>query len=307
MKFIVLLFFLFSIGSEASAQPKANFQKLSQGRLAFSYKEDQSWDIYVLDFKKGSLSPLITTQANERSPSWSPDGQTLAYTSDGSSGGDIYTINANNKDIRRLTFDPQENLDPDFSPDGKKILFRRKTGAFSSAIFALKITGQEQVKQQITKTIRKHVYPRWSPRGEEFLFGSNQSWPGWDIFIYNLKNGNTQALTKGQKSFTRPSWRPDGGAFAFSYGSGDDIDIWIQEKGGAAPYEVASTPGRDLDVEWDHTGEFLFFVSDALSSDASFQIFLYEISSAEMIKLTHGKGSVRNLSWTPLPLKERNK
>ena len=57
------------------------------------------------------------------SPSWSPDGKPLVFS--GTTGGitDLYIVNADGTQLRRLTNDHFGDLQPQWSPDGKTIAF----------------------------------------------------------------------------------------------------------------------------------------------------------------------------------------
>ena len=48
-------------------------------RLAFSAKHGESWDLFLLDAASGEIESLASTNANEWSGVWSPDGSRLAY------------------------------------------------------------------------------------------------------------------------------------------------------------------------------------------------------------------------------------
>jgi TolB protein len=54
------------------------------------------------------------------SPSWSPDGRTLAFTG---RGGDIYVVHAEGSGLRKLTAGPGWDVGARWSPDGRRILF----------------------------------------------------------------------------------------------------------------------------------------------------------------------------------------
>ena len=54
------------------------------------------------------------------SPSWSPDGRTLAFTG---RGGDNYVVHAEGSGLRKLTAGPGWDVGARWSPDGRRILF----------------------------------------------------------------------------------------------------------------------------------------------------------------------------------------
>ena len=79
------------------------------------------FDIYVMDVDGGNVHPLTDNPASDSDPAWSPDGRQIAFKS-ARAGGGIYVMNANGRNVRRLTFF-EEDQHPAWSPDGKKIAF----------------------------------------------------------------------------------------------------------------------------------------------------------------------------------------
>src|SRR5262249_13801398 len=57
------------------------------------------------------------------SPQWSPDGKQIAFVSNHEGNPEIYVINADGADQKRLTNDPHSDISPSWSPDGKHITF----------------------------------------------------------------------------------------------------------------------------------------------------------------------------------------
>jgi Tol biopolymer transport system component/tRNA A-37 threonylcarbamoyl transferase component Bud32 len=95
------------------------------GTLAFyEITREQGRDIGVLRVPgEGSARPLIATPANERSPSFSPDGRWLAYVSDESGRDEIYVQPYPSLDTRHLV-STQGGRDPAWSRDGRELFFR---------------------------------------------------------------------------------------------------------------------------------------------------------------------------------------
>jgi TolB protein len=78
-------------------------------------------DIYVLDLRSGTASQLTAdppaAPVHEEGPAWSPDGTMIAFTSERSDlSGDIWIMQADGSDPRRLTTTPVLDESPDWQP-----------------------------------------------------------------------------------------------------------------------------------------------------------------------------------------------
>jgi eukaryotic-like serine/threonine-protein kinase len=99
--------------------------------------------IYVLDVGGGTPKPLTTGSGRNIMPAWSPDGRQIAFVSYGEGGGnqwDIYVMNADGSNRRRLT-DSFFNQKPSWSPDGKQILFHSNREGGQQQVFVVPATG----------------------------------------------------------------------------------------------------------------------------------------------------------------------
>jgi TolB protein len=75
-------------------------------------------EIYVMDADGGYKRRLTKSEANDRSPAWSPDGRFIAFVSDRSNPrmheNEIYEMDADGSDVRRITRNDVWDLDPDW-------------------------------------------------------------------------------------------------------------------------------------------------------------------------------------------------
>ncbi len=321
IKFLLLLLVFTACPIIVRAQSVYNpfeikYDKYSQGRIAFSYIDEENKDIYVLDFGTKTVKPLITSPGTDEAPSWSRDGQKIVFQSDLSGDKEIYSANSNGSGLVQLTHSPGADENPSFSPDGKKIVFQSSRRDPSGAeLYLMNVDGSEQtpVFSQTLEPKIKSVTPKFSPRGDELLFVSNATWPGWDLVIYNMETKNKVSLTEGLGSFIRPSWKGDGSAYAFSYRAGKSTDIWLAKKGSTTPENIIKKEGQSMDPCWHDQDENIFFVSEGTPGKEDFKLFIYEKkidpnnNSKPTISISPvllSKGNVRHPAWTPFPALE---
>ena len=80
--------------------------------------------------RDGSNPVQITDDPNtDGNPSWSPDGQKIAFMSDRSGNSEVYVMNADGSGVTRITFDPATDAEPRWSPDGTRFIFGAPRGA----------------------------------------------------------------------------------------------------------------------------------------------------------------------------------
>ncbi|MCC7186586.1 MAG: PD40 domain-containing protein, partial [Acidobacteria bacterium] len=80
-------------------------------------------DIWTVPTGGGEARLLISHEATERRPIYSPDGQHLAFMSTRTGGGDIYILTLASGALRRLTSDDGAEVLEGWSPDGAWVYF----------------------------------------------------------------------------------------------------------------------------------------------------------------------------------------
>ena len=96
-------------------------------------------------------------------PSFSPDGQWIAYTSDSTGNFEINIRRLSGGDPIPIAHDPASDSQPDWSPDGNRLVFRSERAG--GGLFVVPATGGAVA--QISKV---GFRPRWSPDGRLILF-----------------------------------------------------------------------------------------------------------------------------------------
>ncbi|MGH6681123.1 MAG: hypothetical protein ACREDL_19845, partial [Bradyrhizobium sp.] len=97
----------------------------ADGKLvAFSYKGD----IWIVETIGGTARAVTSHPAHDISPIFSPDGRTLAFSSNRHGSYDIDTVPLQGGRPTRLTTDSAADMVCGWSPDGKNILFASMRG-----------------------------------------------------------------------------------------------------------------------------------------------------------------------------------
>lgn len=98
----------------------ARFAALSPDgtKIAFSWQGD----IWVVGAGGGRATRLTRHEAHDSLPVWSPDSQSIAFTSNRGFGYDVYLIPATGGTARKLTHDAAADFSAAFTPDGRNLI-----------------------------------------------------------------------------------------------------------------------------------------------------------------------------------------
>ena len=102
----------------------------------------------------------LTSGGFHTQPRWSPKGDAIVYTQRQGTH-DLWAVNPDGSDPRRLTAGPGDNQGPTWAPNGRLLAFQsNRLGRWQ--VFAMTLDGAAPV--QITQTPGEHTSPSWSPR-----------------------------------------------------------------------------------------------------------------------------------------------
>ena len=150
-------------------------------------------------------APVANYKGSNSAPAWSPDGKQLAavLTKDGSS--QIYLMNADGTNLRRVTFSGFIDTEPFFTPDGRSIYFTSDRGG-SPQIYRMPAKGGEAVR--VTFEGDYNVSPRLSPEGKTLVYVSRND-GRFQVMAMDLGTRQIQTLTDGYRDES-PTFAPNG-------------------------------------------------------------------------------------------------
>ena len=208
--------------------------------------------IYVMDAdgkNRRRLSNRFIKDA-EWQPSWSPDGKRIAYTSSGNqdvAGGHwgIYVIDADGKNLRKLSNDAVNDQQPSWSPNGKRIAYVSSRDRRGLEIYVMDADGKNQRK--LTNSPDVHIHnrdPSWSPDDERIVFTSNRD-KNTDIYMIDADGKNLRRLTRDPSPDTAPSWSPDGKRIVFVSTRDGNKEIYVMNADGARQVRRRTKDGSE--------------------------------------------------------------
>ena len=216
-------------------------------RIAYVSFEGGSSHVYVQTLRTGTRERVSARAGVNSSPSFSPDGRTLALTLSRDSGNlDIHTLDLSTQVLRQLTTDQAIDTEATWSADGRSIYFTSDR-AGAPQIYRVGTEAGSRA-QRITFDGPYNARPRVSPDGKQIavVYGENNR---YRIGIVNPDNGQLQILTDGRLDES-PSFAPNGAQIIYAtMESGRGILASVSTDG-RFKTQIASVAGTVKEPVW---------------------------------------------------------
>lgn len=282
------------------------------GEIAYASKQDGTIQVWLMDTAGNQLRKITNMPAGACQPTWSPDGNQLAFISpcdgrhDQYPGAQIYLINADGTNLHLLPVpdDPEGDFEPAWSPNGNEIAFTSLRGG-SSHIFLYDLSTN--VLTQVTNSHYIDRQPFWEPSGTHLaflrVFLYDQIW--WvDVSdLTNLKE--TQFSPYNNISDYWPAWSPNGKVVLYSQilsGFYPYLESLMVSNRAYGTERRIRPGGPDMsypiaEVNFSPDGNYLAFESwpDGLNHD----IWIMDIQGQNLRKLTEDPGPDFGPAWRP--------
>jgi len=127
--------------------------------------------VYTLDLASGETLQVTHGPSPAYFPRWSPDGGSLAFSTNAAGDFDIYIIGAQGEGLTQLTNDPSDEGIAFWSPDSQFLVFDSDRGG-SYGLYVMRADGGEA--SPLNTGAGDAFSPAWSPDGRYIAFGSNR-------------------------------------------------------------------------------------------------------------------------------------
>ncbi len=222
--------------------------------------ENDEWDIYRYNLITGNCKNLTEKSGfRNEDPKFSADGANIVFKRGCWNSGlndfvyDLYEMDANGRNIKRLTDTPEEESMPYYSADGQNVWYARSLGE-SSGIFRLNI---ETGNTEEIFTGEYSYYPIDSPYGLYF--------PGWwsndnrnDCIRMLSQDGKVSVMPFCDREYNCSDPCPvTESSMIFSSSENGNYDLWLCDGSKKYELEELNTDKQELGAVFFSESEFL--------------------------------------------------
>ncbi len=217
----------------------------------------------------------------------------VAFTSERDGNPEIYVINADGTNPRRLTTNDVLDGAPAWSPDGSRIAFHSARDG-NLEIYVMNADGSGA--QRLTDNPAPDSEPDWSPDGSRIVFVSERD-GNEELYVMNADGSNVQRLTDNPGVDTQPAWSPDGKTIAFSSMREGVAEIYLMNADGSNVRRVTNLFGANGWVPaYSPNGLLMTFQTER---DRQADIYRMTNEGAQPLRMTEQSDRLGSTDWSP--------
>ncbi|MCL6565216.1 MAG: translocation protein TolB [Acidobacteriia bacterium] len=261
-----------SVNPENSAEAQAR-------RLAHQLADE------IVSLLSGGIPGIASTQ--------------IAFISNRTGSKEVWVMDYDGANQRRITNLQTIALTPRWSPDGSRIAFTcyQKSGDTISAQICMHSmeTGRSVAFYRYRGT---NSSPAWSPDGSKIVFMSSMHGDP-ELFLIDVSGSNLRRLTYSAGADTSPVWNPrTGQQIAFVSDRGGTPQLYIMAADGSSVEKITLPDmGYVVDPAWSPNGQLLAFSWQRPTGN--YDIYVMDIATQQLVELTRDAGRNERPSWAP--------
>ncbi len=215
----------------------------------------------------------------------------IAFVSNRDGNKEIYLMDYDGSNQRRITFHKSLTISPDWAPDNDRLVYTSFAKG-TSDLYIVNRRGGGRIR--LTTGVNLNISPTFSPDGQDIAFvGSVNGNP--DIYLIRDNGTNLRRLTSNSSIESTPSWSQTGRQLAFTSSRNGTPQIYVMDAEGTNVRRISFDGDWNDDAVWSPAGDELAYTSRV---NGRFQIRVMNLSSRQS-RIIAGEGSNEQPTWAP--------
>ncbi len=263
---------------------------MSSTQLVFVSDRDGASELYMVDFDGENLTRLTNEESLILSPTVSPDGKHVCYTSYKNNNPDLYVLSLESKQSENLAMFAGLNFAADWSPDGRTLAVTLSKDG-NPELYLLDSVSHEETR--LTKNRWNDVSPSWSPDGMELVYTADQLGAPQLYILRRGESGSRRLTFRGAYNVS-PAWGPDGELIAFSSSMNGDFNIFTIQSNGDNLWQLTQNSGNNEEPSWSPDGRYIAYQS---TRDGTSSIYVMNADGTNQRRVTDNRGNDLSPDW----------
>jgi len=219
--------------------------------VAVEQRPENVKELILLAYDGGSRWELTRDNSIALSPSWSPDGRKIVFTSfRGGEDAELWIADLDKRRIVQLLDRTGTDAACEWSPTGDWIIFAGSSGNVTH-LYLIRPDGSGL--RRLTRGNWIDTSPSWSPDGRRIVFMSDRSGSP-QIYRMDIDGTNLKRLTYEGGYNADPSWSPAGDRIAYARLGDRGFQLRSMDPMGDVDIPLTDEYGDHLDPSWSPDG-----------------------------------------------------
>jgi TolB protein len=313
---VLPLLFLALLTAACGEEEKPQAQTTGGGQIVFTVNKAGRSEIWLMD-ATGRARRRLTKEAPDGAdasgsagPAWSPRRDRIAFVGTGDAGDEnanhqeLYVMDADGTNVKRLTVNDDADASPSWSPDGRQLVFARakRIGQEDVESFLYLVnaggSGERVLRHEPRgKTPVFLTAPAWSPDGKRIAFTRVRFDEEPDAAVY-VMDADGKHARKLVDEAVEPDWSPDGTRIALAsyrdrvgqtcfHECSPNSELYVVDADGGHLRRLTTSLANEASPTWSPDGKRIAFVSDRSNrDDHEFELYVVDAGGGDPQRIT---------------------